>query len=286
MAIPVVTIILATKAVNAMSETRSILSPIQAAAKAQATWFYVYVSVQVLAVGLAVVAWLATNRYQALVKGDADARIAEAGSKAAGANQGAAEANERAKDLEHANLSLRKDLNEAAAKVAGIQKDAADAQKDAADAKAAQQRVEVEWAKQKERAAIAERELLELQERIKPRTISMAQRTRLMDILRQAPKGPVSVTCVLGDGEGFALAREIEQVLTASGWRVEGGVTQGVFGPRNPIGTALAIHDPKTPPTHAAPLQHTFTSVGIPLLASASAEVPEGTVRIMVGNKP
>lgn len=209
---------------------------------------------------------------------DRDLRIAEAGSNAA-------QANEKARTLEHANLILRNDLNEAAGKVAAIQKDAADAQKDAADAKAAQQRVEVEWAKQKERAAIAERALLELQERIKPRRISMEQRTRLVEMLKQGPKGPVDIACVLGDGEGLALAGQIDEVLKTSGW-LTSGVSQGVYAGGNPVGVGILVRDARTAPSYAAVLQRAFGSVAIPLGGAEKADLPEGKVVILVGSKP
>ena len=74
--------------------------------------------------------WQSGKNLADAIQGDADARIQEAKSIAA-------KADERSKKLEHDNIILRSDLNTETGKVAGLQKDAA-------DAKAAQQRVELD----------------------------------------------------------------------------------------------------------------------------------------------
>jgi hypothetical protein len=239
-------------------------------------WFGLYVAVLIAATVLTVVVWRATNRYQVLVKSDADARIAEA-------SKDAAQANEGTKALENANLILRRDLNEAAGKVASIQKDAADAQKDAADAKAAQQRVEVEWAKQKARAAIAERALLELQEKFKPRALSAAQRVRLIESLRRVPKGPVEVFQVEGDREAFDFAEQIRDVFRTAGW--DSVVPSTLLGGRV-VGICIVVRDAKTAAPYAAAIQRSFVAASIELPGTEDAKLPEATVRIIVGHKP
>jgi len=260
------------KAVTVMSETVSSLSPIDTAARAQTVWFVAYAVVLFAAAALTVVVWHATSRYQALVKGDADARIAEA-------TLGAAQANERAEVLETSNLILRNDLNEAAGKVAGVQRDAANAQKDAADAKAAQQRVEIALARQRERTAIAERDL----ERMKPRTISAEQRANLVNMLSAPPKGPVSLSSA-GD-EANALAHQILEALTAAGWPA-GGVTNMMSNQSFPPGVQLSIHDAQAPPPHARALRVALLAVGIPVNEVEEPSVREGVVEILVGTKP
>ncbi len=116
----------------------------------------------------------------------------------------------------------------------------------AADAAAANERtvkLELETAQQRERAAKAERELLEVQERIKPRRLTDLSRAQLIAALRQAnPKGLVTVNCVLGDGEGFAFATQIDETLKAAGWPTT-GVNQSVYGGgANPIGFGVLVH--------------------------------------------
>lgn len=162
--------------------------------------------------------------------------------------------------------------------------------KAAADAAAANERtvkLELEAAQQREKAAKAERELLELQDRIKPRRLSEANRVALIRALRQAnPKGLVTLNCVLGDGEGFAFATQIDDVLKAAGWTTT-GVNQGVYGGgANPIGFGIVVHSAATTPPHAGSLQSAFTAAGFPLNGVEQPAIQEGLVVLLVGNKP
>lgn len=144
--------------------------------------------------------------------------------------------------------------------------------------------LELEAAQQRERAARAEKELLELQEKLKPRRIVADQRARLIAILRSAPKGPVKVTCVLGDGEGFNFAGEVVGVLQAAGWEVD-GVNQGVFTPTNPVGLFVRVRSPANVPPYAPALLQAFNSVGLRLDWAEGSTVAENRVEIIVGNK-
>ncbi|HXI39415.1 MAG TPA: hypothetical protein VNH83_05530, partial [Bryobacteraceae bacterium] len=103
----------------------------------------------------------------------------------------------KVKDLEIGNLKLRS--NTAEAGIAAAHTEAANATKRAAEATAAQKRVETDLAKQQEKTAAAERELLQLQRRMEPRRISADQRARLIRLLAGGPKGKVDIGCVLGD---------------------------------------------------------------------------------------
>ncbi len=268
------------KVMSAMVMTASGISPIEVAARTQHKVFVLYICILVLGglltAVLTVVLRQATNRYQTLVKRDADARIAEA-------SRGAAQANERTAALEKDNLILRKDVNEAAGKVA-------EAQRDAADAKAAQQRVEVELAKvgiklagQQERAAQAERSLLELQEKLRPRTLSSEQRAKLIDALSRIPKGPVEFLHVEGDHEAFDFAEQVRDVLQKAGWDVgERTIMLGV----NVVGTLIVVHDAQSAPPYAGALQKAFASASLDLVGTLDGKLPQSRVRIIVGHKP
>lgn len=73
-------------------------------------------------------------------------------------------------------LTLRGQVATLETNAANANKDLAGLQKAASDAKAAQQKVEIDLEKQKERTATAEKNLLELQERIKDRHLSAENR--------------------------------------------------------------------------------------------------------------
>src|SRR5262245_12062664 len=97
---------------------------------------------------------------------------------------------------------------------AGVE--AARAGAEAASANERTKTLELEAGKQRERAAEAERRLLELHEKAKSRQIPEEQRTRLVTLLSAAsPKGLVGLGSVRGDAEGGTLAEQIEEVLKA-----------------------------------------------------------------------
>src|SRR5437667_5063308 len=69
--------------------------------------------------------------------------------------------------------------------------------------------IELEAAQQRERAAVAERDLLQLRQRLAPRSLTLSQRQALLVALQSAPsKGPVEVSSPTGNGEARDFARE------------------------------------------------------------------------------
>ena len=161
--------------------------------------------------------------------------------------------------------------------------------KAAADAAAANERtvkLELQAAQQRERAANAERELVELRERIKPRRLGEEAQRKLIAALRSAtPKGLVNVTCVLGDGEGFAFAAQLDAALKAAGWSTT-GVNQAAYAGSNPIGFGIMVRSAATAPPFAAALQTAFATAGIAVSGAEQSSLDEGTVVLLIGNKP
>ncbi len=101
-------------------------------------------------------------------------------------------------ELDYANLTLRGQVATLETNAANANKDLAGLQKAASDAKAAQQKVEIDLEKQKERTATAEKNLLELQERIKDRHLSAENRKKLVALLKAGPTGEITISCVGG----------------------------------------------------------------------------------------
>jgi hypothetical protein len=163
------------------------------------------------------------------------------------------------------------------------QRDAAAAHKDAAEAIVRQQRVEIELAKQREQTAIAQRALLELQEKLKPRVLSAAQRDQLIRLLAQSPRGPVEVFQVEGDREAFEYAEQIANTLHSAGWDT---VSRSTLLGTSLRGICIAVHDAKSAPPYAATLQHSFAAVGLELPGIEQEVLSEAAVRIIVGTKP
>jgi hypothetical protein len=99
-------------------------------------------------------------------------------------------------------------------KVAGLQIEAF-------NAKTAQQKVETDLAKQQERPAVAERSLLELQERIKPRRLTDKEAAALVALIRSFPPETIDFgyTAASGD-EGFNFAKQLMSLFKEGGWTV------------------------------------------------------------------
>jgi len=184
------------------------------------------------------------------------------------------------KELTEAKKELGEQQERAAnadARVAGLEQDAANAK--------------TEMAKQQTRAATAERSLLELQERVKIRHLSPAQRKKLVDFLTApaaaaVPKGPILVTRLLFDESSRPLSEEIKSALAEAGWNSPEVGKQYGGDATTPIGLVLQIHDGKARPAHFEFLHKAFLQAGLDPTLGQNANIPEDTVVVLVGIKP
>lgn len=186
----------------------------------------------------------------------------------------------QAKQLQQFNIDLSKQQERAA----NAERDAAEAKSTASEASDRTLALESDAANAKERAAKAEKALLELQRRIEPRRVSPEQQARLISVLSSAPNGAVSISCVVGDAEGCALARQIADILSASGYP-QPNLDQGMWD-RNPTGLSIIVHSVATAPPYAAAIQQAFFSIGLPMGGREDPRTSDRTVKILVGNKP
>lgn len=194
----------------------------------------------------------------------ANVKLAEANARIAEAKAEAANANSKSQELE---IELQKAVAEANAEKQKLAK------------------MQIEVASAKEQQAKAEIALTELKLRIQPRVITDAQRTSLITFLKTRDKGKVKVTCVMGDAEGLAYARQLTDAFKASGWDVD-GVSQSVYSPNNPLGIELRIQNPRRVPIRFKSLYEALTSVGIKPDGVVSAELSPDDLEIVVGIKP
>ncbi len=155
---------------------------------------------------------------------------------------------------------------------------------EAASAKGNTSRLEGEAANLRERAARAEKELIEVQERIKPRRITDTQRAKLIQALKPVPKGPIGLTTTMGDGEARMLAGQIQAILKAAGWE-DVHISQALFN-KPMVGVMIEFHDLNKIPPFAVPLLDAFYSNDISKTLVYNSEVPEGKIIIIVGMKP
>ena len=99
--------------------------------------------------------------------------------------------------------------------------------------------LETQLAEAREKQAVAERELLELKERIKPRHID---RSTFLEALTGQPKAPVEVLYLRDDPETLEFAQEIDNLLKAAGWTVTAREPIPVLSPTSPaIPTTMSV---------------------------------------------
>lgn len=134
------------------------------------------------------------------------------------------------RDLTGAKIELGKQEERTAgadARVAGLERDASDAK--------------TEMAKQQERAAVAEHNLLELQQKVRWRTITPAQRNKFLATVVPFRKGLVQITTASGDPEAINFSNELRALLTEGGYSAPPVDIVPLLYPQFAIGLSLVI---------------------------------------------
>lgn len=185
------------------------------------------------------------------------------------------------------SLILRGQVATLETNASNANKDLAGLQKAAADAKAAQQRVEIDLAKQQEKTAIAERALLELKQSLADRTITAQERKDMLAILRAKPPRKIVVPSLLSAGrEALQYASEIGAVFRDAGWDADPPTGMGSFSA--PASGVWILASPDAPPELVDLLVEVLISGNIstpPVNVSSSKNTPAGTVEIWVLSK-
>lgn len=148
-------------------------------------------------------------------------------------------------------------------------------------------RMELALEQQKESTAKAQKELLEIQERARPRTIDDAARKAMVHWLEiNPPTGTFRMMFVNTTTEAADFSKAIEEVLTAARWKVShrGGVA---FLGRLPIGLRIWYSD-KEPSMAAIVLADAFQRAGFSSTFEKRAvtEVKIDETVLLVGAKP
>ncbi|WP_319409942.1 hypothetical protein [uncultured Desulfosarcina sp.] len=111
--------------------------------------------------------------------------------------------------------------------------------------------------------------------------LSESQREQLIDLLDPGPKGNVDIFCVMDDETSEMTARQLEEILTADGWKTN-GVAQSAFS-NPPKGLVLAVNSKETAPSYASFLQRVFSTIGIEVSAKMDNKYREWSLTIIVG---
>jgi hypothetical protein len=147
--------------------------------------------------------------------------------------------------------------------------------------------LELRVSEQQERAAIAERSLLELQERSRPRTIDADARATIVEFLDFGTHlAPVSVEFVSGsvaEPHDFAIA--LTEAIRAANWTVA-NISGEQFPSSPPRGLVIRISDVGGVEEQATQLQDALARAGLDPRLVKDRDVKVGEIRLRVGLKP
>lgn len=153
--------------------------------------------------------------------------------------------------------------------------------------------LETSAAKQQERAAVAEKNLLELQQRVKDRHLSGEQKILLAKRLKGSAKGQLEIRCLVGNPEGRNFAVEIMDVFAANGWQVT--LNDRVLITPTPVGIKVWTHSDNThesasgeieAPERITSILKAFEDAHLVIEPQSSPDIQKGSLALIVGFKP
>ncbi len=181
-----------------------------------------------------------------------------------------------AKKIEEERFKLK--IAESNAVAAKAKEEAATALSSAANTNERAKKLELQVETQKERAASAEKDLLNLQEKIKPRTITPEKSQSLIQELKKFKLKEIMISSSLGDGEALTYANQFKQIFEVAGWKVNSGVGLSTF---TGAGVFILVKNEKD--NEAGILQKLFSGFGIKM----EGQVMSGgaKIQIFIGSK-
>jgi hypothetical protein len=111
--------------------------------------------------------------------------------------------------------------------------------------------------------------------------LSESQRGQLIDLLDPGPKGSVDIFCVMNDEASETTAKQLEQIMTADGWKTNGVAPSAFSNP--PKGLVLAVNSRDTAPSYASFLQRVFSTIGMDVTANIDKKYREWSLTVIVG---
>lgn len=141
-------------------------------------------------------------------------------------------------------------------------------------------------ARQQERAASAEKELLEVKERTAPRRLTEAQRASIKRELQATPKGTLVIIPMLDSPETHRYALDFAEVLRDAGW--DSRVQPILWIGDSPItGVILAMENPQAIPPWVNPLFKAIETAGVKIEAQTVRQLVDGApISLVVAYKP
>lgn len=112
-------------------------------------------------------------------------------------------------------------------------------------------------------------------------SLSENQREQLIALLDPGPKGNVDIFCVMDDDGSELTAKQLDEVLTADGWKTNGVARSAFSNP--PKGLLLAVNSKETAPSYASFLQRVFSTIGMDVSAKIDKKYREWSLTLIVG---
>lgn len=138
---------------------------------------------------------------------------------------------------------------------------------------------------QQERAATAERQLIEVRNKLAPRVLAPEQQERITAAIAPHSGITFSVFTFPGDAEPAALARTLAAAIESAGWTIR-PVSGGLLG--SATGIVVGVRRGGTPKDFAArdALVAALNSEGLEARAAVSGQIPDGEIKLQVARKP
>lgn len=144
-------------------------------------------------------------------------------------------------------------------------------------------KLEKEVAQARTRQADAERELIELQEKLRPR--HLLERNKFVSFLKEYKSGPLEIQYSGNDVESRAFASEIEAAFKDAGWS-EVHVNNNVLIFPQPVGLRLRVKSADSIPEYAGAVQQAFKTINIPTQVETDDATAPNALFLTVGSKP
>ena len=144
-------------------------------------------------------------------------------------------------------------------------------------------RIATELAVQQERAAKAEKELLELREQLAPRRLTENQKRNLRTILDTSVQGIVKIRVISNDSETMDFGNDFAELLKKLGWNVTQDASVS-SGPRVNKGLWLIAH--KENDENVLVLLNALKAADIPFQTDVVDWCPPNSAMLVIGIKP
>ncbi|MBW1965632.1 MAG: hypothetical protein JRI40_10560 [Deltaproteobacteria bacterium] len=120
----------------------------------------------------------------------------------------------------------------------------------------------------------------------KDRVLSDYLIKKVVPQLKHQPKMTVSITCVMGDTDGFALAKQLENIFTQAGWPMsDGGVAQALFTAPQKDVQFVFRQDQAPSAALQQPLLEILDAIGQEKRLYIDPNQPKDNLKIVVGSK-